>query len=73
MLLVKTKLKSSKIDGIGLFANEFIKKGTIIWKYHPLFEKIITTEEIEALEKTPKKNNTSLCLQIRRKQIHFVL
>jgi uncharacterized protein len=35
MLLVKTKLGLSKIHGIGLFANEPIKKGTPIWKFAP--------------------------------------
>lgn len=32
MLCVKTKLKESKIDGIGLFSDEDIKRGTIVWK-----------------------------------------
>lgn len=35
MLLVKTKLSLSPIDGIGLFAGEYIPRGTIIWKYTP--------------------------------------
>lgn len=33
MLLVKTKIGPSKISGIGLFADQFIKKGTTIWKF----------------------------------------
>lgn len=33
MLMVETKLNVSDIEGIGLFANQFIRKGTIIWKY----------------------------------------
>jgi len=33
MLLVKTKLGQSPIDGIGLFADEFIPKGTRVWEY----------------------------------------
>lgn len=32
MLLVKTKIGPSKIDGMGLFAGQFIPKGTPIWK-----------------------------------------
>lgn len=32
MLCVKTKLKESKIDGIGLFANQDILKGSAIWR-----------------------------------------
>lgn len=33
MILVKTKIAPSKIHGIGLFADQFIPKGTIIWKF----------------------------------------
>ena len=33
MLLIKTKTGSSNISGTGLFAAEFIPKGTIVWKF----------------------------------------
>ena len=33
MLLVKTKIGPSKIHGIGLFADQFIKKGEPIWRF----------------------------------------
>jgi uncharacterized protein len=33
MLLVKTKTRVSEIHGIGLFADEFISKGTMTWKF----------------------------------------
>lgn len=32
MLLVKTKILASEINGIGLFADQFIEKGTIIFQ-----------------------------------------
>ena len=35
MLKVKTHIYKSLISGIGLFANEFIPKGTIIWENSP--------------------------------------
>lgn len=35
MLSVKTRLGLSKISGIGLYADEFIPKGTIIWRFTP--------------------------------------
>lgn len=35
MLLVKTKLGTSKINGIGLYADQFIPKDTVIWKFNP--------------------------------------
>ncbi len=33
MLLVQTKIGPSPIHGIGIFADEFIPKGTRIWEY----------------------------------------
>lgn len=38
MLYIKTKIGLSKIEGIGLFANESIKKGTFVWKYDDKFD-----------------------------------
>lgn len=35
MLLVKTKVMESDIHGKGLFADEDIAKGSVIWKYAP--------------------------------------
>ena len=44
MLLVKTKIGPSKIAGIGLFADEFIAKGTPVWKFEPGFDLEIPRE-----------------------------
>lgn len=38
MLKVKTKLGVSTIAGIGLFADQFIPKDTIIWEFNPPFD-----------------------------------
>lgn len=38
MLRVKTKLTNSAKDGIGLFADEFIKAGTVTWLYDSEFD-----------------------------------
>ena len=38
MLVVKTYLKEFKGKGIGLVAKEFIKKGRVVWTYHPLID-----------------------------------
>lgn len=51
MLLVKTKLKESPIQGIGLFADEFIPKGTLIWKFTPKIDTAYTLQEVENLKK----------------------
>ena len=48
MLLVKTKIKESPIHGLGLFADQFISKGTEIWKFTPGFDEKFTREQILA-------------------------
>jgi hypothetical protein len=49
MLTVKTKIGPSKIDGIGLFADESINKGTVVWKLNPLIDVLLTKEQIATL------------------------
>ena len=48
MLLVRTKVKESRIHGIGLFADQAIKKGTEVWRYTPGFDQKFTREQILA-------------------------
>ena len=55
MLLVKTKLAVSNTHGIGLFADQFIPKGTVTWEYNPLFDSSFTDEEVAALPDIPRK------------------
>ena len=49
MLHVKTYLESSPIAGIGLFADEFIAKGTVIWSFHKGFDISIKEKNLEKL------------------------
>ena len=49
MLLVKTKLGLSQINGIGLFADQFIPKGTVTWRYEPGFDQDISDEVLQSL------------------------
>jgi len=50
MLLVKTFLAPSKIEGIGLFADQDIAKNTITWKFSPAFDSVF---EIDKINKMP--------------------
>lgn len=50
MLKVKTKIGESKIHGIGLFADQFIPKGTITWSYD---KDLDCTYEKELIENLP--------------------
>ncbi|NDJ20296.1 SET domain-containing protein [Nostoc sp. B(2019)] len=46
MLLVKTQIGSSKVHGIGLFADQFIPKGTVTWQYHPDFDSAYSESDV---------------------------
>jgi uncharacterized protein len=49
MLMVKTCLGPSAIEGLGLFAGEDIPKGTVTWRFVPGFDQTFSPEEIERL------------------------
>lgn len=49
MLLVKTKIGPSKINGIGLFADQFIPQGTVTWKITPEFDLRFSAKDLEIL------------------------
>jgi hypothetical protein len=51
MLLVKTKLGLSKISGIGLYADTFIPKGTIIWRFVPKLDLKFNEKEYQAFKR----------------------
>ncbi len=46
MLLVKTTVKSSKIHGLGVFAAEPIGKGTAIWAFDPVLDRVLKVGEL---------------------------
>ena len=46
MLYVKTKVLPSPIEGLGLYADEFIPKGTILWKFTPGFDIKFSADEL---------------------------
>lgn len=49
MMLVRTYLSNSKIEGVGIFAAEPIKAGDIIWRLEPKFDVFFTEADIEKL------------------------
>lgn len=46
MLIVKTSLQPSRIQGIGLFAKEKILEGTITWKFDSRFDLLFDPKDI---------------------------
>lgn len=49
MLRVKTTTKLSTVNGIGLFADQFIPAGTTTWQYDPGFDPHFTKEQFANL------------------------
>lgn len=49
MMLVRTYLANSSIEGVGIFASEPIKAGELIWRLEPKFDVFFRESEIENL------------------------
>jgi uncharacterized protein len=52
--MVKTRLGCSKIHGLGLFAAENIRTGTLVWQ-HGLIDQEFTREQIDSLPAIAKE------------------
>ena len=48
MLLVKTYVAPSMVEGVGVFAAEAITKGQIIWRLNPDFDRLIPRDRYES-------------------------
>ena len=49
MLIIKTIVKQSPLEGLGLFAGEKIFKGSTIWKFDPVFDIMFDPAEVEKM------------------------
>lgn len=65
MLLIKTEVKPSKIAGLGLFAQENIKKETLVWQYTPKTCVIWTKDQMQNLLESYHKTEDQI--------IHYLL
>ncbi len=74
MLLVKASAKPSSINGIGLFADEDISKGTIIWKYNPVFDIAFSIDDVNAMDKIGQEliNRYAYLSTIQNKYIYSI-
>ena len=61
MLLVKTHIAASSIAGTGLFASEFIPKGTKIWHFEYLFDNKISEYVFRKLPQIAKEYIINFC------------
>ncbi len=61
MLLVKTKIAPSKIHGLGVFADEFIAKGTVTWRLAPGYDFFLTREEFDIFPPAAQEHFLNYC------------
>jgi len=64
MFSPKIEKRSSKIEGLGLFAKEKILKGEIIWTFTPGTVKVIAVNEFENLPKDEQQVWIDHCYQM---------
>ena len=46
MLLIRTHIGPSPIHGNGVFACEAVPAGNTVWRYEPVFDRVISEEEL---------------------------
>ncbi|MGH6726854.1 MAG: SET domain-containing protein [Pseudolabrys sp.] len=51
MLLIKTYLDNSPLHGLGVFAGEFVRKGTRIWRFVDGFDRVYSAKQFSRLPK----------------------
>jgi SET domain-containing protein len=49
MLMVSTYLAPSAIEGLGVFAGEFIQRGQLLWRLNAKFDIFVRRDEIDGL------------------------
>jgi uncharacterized protein len=49
MMLVRTYIAPSTIEGLGVYADEFIPSGTLIWQFNPKFVATFSQKDVDAL------------------------
>lgn len=55
MIMIKNKLSPSPIDGLGVFSEQFIPAGTIVWQWHEGIDRKIPLELIDKLPEIPRE------------------
>ena len=85
MLIIRTTVRPSSIHGLGLFADQKILQGAIIWVMHKNLDQIISEEQWHVLPMPAKeclhtfmywsrlKNNYVICLDNARYMNHSVI
>jgi uncharacterized protein len=49
MLLISTYVAPSSIEGLGVFVDEYVSRGSLIWKFNPKFDILVNEGELGSL------------------------
>jgi len=69
MLLVKTKIAPSNIHGVGLVADQFIPKDTVIWVHNDAIDRVYLKQGLDFL---PAQARETILLYGWREGIYYV-
>lgn len=70
--MVKTTLGKSSIHGIGLFAAQFIPKGTVTWRFMPELDLIVSKDILLQLSEPARIQFLNYCYVDKNTQ-NFIL
>jgi SET domain-containing protein len=49
MYLISTEVRPSQIDGVGVFTEVFVRKGTTVWEFDSIFDRAISDNAMKVL------------------------
>jgi uncharacterized protein len=61
MLLVRTTVRRSQVHGLGLFAEEFILKGTVVWRFDGRVDRRYNEGQLVALPEEEQERLRTFC------------
>jgi SET domain-containing protein len=61
MMLVRTFVGPSAIEGLGVFAGENIRKGAVVWRLDRNFDRVYSADEFNALPQAVRNNLARYC------------
>ena len=71
-MLIKTKIGPSAIEGIGVFADQFVPAGTIVWELTPGLDGIYSVQEFQEM-KTKELRNVIKYVFLSRDTNRYIL
>lgn len=65
MMLIPTYVAPSPIEGVGVFAAEYIEEGALIWNLDPGLDRLIRKDEVAGLRRSSSPSSSATAIPIR--------